>query len=118
MPTGVAAGDNEIKQHRNFSETHFLGVAPCGFCLDRHDRNVVWDSRLGVCYPVRGSARAIGRGNRWVMWWNVTLSFDIGKLFSHRWKHKTFLYERIMQINVNELFSEHKGMVEVPVNEI
>ncbi len=52
------------------------------------------------------------------MWWNVTLSSDIGKLFSHRWKHKTFLYERIMQINVNELFSGHKGMVEVPVNEI
>jgi len=52
------------------------------------------------------------------MWWNVTLSSDIGKPFSHGWKHKTFLYEWIMQINVNALFSEYKGMVEVPVNEI
>lgn len=24
----VAAGDNEIEQHRNFSETHFPGVVP------------------------------------------------------------------------------------------
>lgn len=31
VPTGMTAGDNEIEQHRNFSETHFLGVAPCGF---------------------------------------------------------------------------------------
>jgi hypothetical protein len=29
--TGVASGDNEIKQRRNFSETHFPGVAPCGW---------------------------------------------------------------------------------------
>ena len=29
VPTGVAAGDNEIEQHRNFSETHFSGVATC-----------------------------------------------------------------------------------------
>ena len=29
----VAAGDNEIEQYRNFSETHFPGVAPCRFCL-------------------------------------------------------------------------------------
>ena len=29
----VAAGDNEIEQHRNFSETHFPGVAPCRFRL-------------------------------------------------------------------------------------
>ena len=41
VPTGVATGDNEIKQRRNFSETHFLGVAPCGFCWDRHDGNVM-----------------------------------------------------------------------------
>ena len=34
VPTGMAFGDNEIKQHRNFSETHFSGVASCGFCLD------------------------------------------------------------------------------------
>jgi len=30
MPTGSAAGDNEIKQHRNFSGMHFPGVAACG----------------------------------------------------------------------------------------
>ncbi|MBO5033564.1 MAG: hypothetical protein J6D08_17065 [Lachnospiraceae bacterium] len=30
VPTGMAAGDNEIKQHRNFSEMHFSGVATCG----------------------------------------------------------------------------------------
>lgn len=37
MPTGVASGYNEIKQHRNFSETHFPGVAPCRIRLDGHD---------------------------------------------------------------------------------
>lgn len=30
----LVAGDNEIEQHRNFSETHFPGVAPCRFRLD------------------------------------------------------------------------------------
>ena len=51
----VAAGDNEIEQHRNFSETHFPGVAPCRFRLDGHDGGAVWDeavpryvTRLGV----------------------------------------------------------------------
>lgn len=29
----MAAGDNEIEQRRNFSETHFPEVAPCGFRL-------------------------------------------------------------------------------------
>ncbi len=33
----VAAGDNEIEQHRNFSKTHFPGVAPCRFRLVGHD---------------------------------------------------------------------------------
>jgi len=40
LPTGLAAGDNEIKQHRNFSGMHFSGVAACG-CGQRweiHDR--------------------------------------------------------------------------------
>ena len=58
VPTGAASGDNEIKQRRNFSETHFPGVAPCGFRLDGHDGDAVRDgSRPGVCYPVRGKTR-------------------------------------------------------------
>ena len=43
VPTGMAFGDNEIKQHRDFSETHFSGVASCGFCLDGHGRGAVRD---------------------------------------------------------------------------
>jgi len=46
VPTGVATGGNEIKQHRNFSETHFSGVAPCRFCLDGHDGNTVRDEAV------------------------------------------------------------------------
>ena len=46
VPTGLATGDNEIEQHRNFSETHFLGVAPCRFRLDGHDGNAVWDEAV------------------------------------------------------------------------
>ena len=46
VPTGLAAGDNEIKQHRNFSETHFPGVAPCRFRLVGHDGNAVWDEAV------------------------------------------------------------------------
>ena len=42
----VAAGDNEIEQHRNFSETHFPGVAPCRFRLDGHDGDIVWDEAV------------------------------------------------------------------------
>ena len=55
----MAAGDNEIEQHRNFSEKHFSGVAACGFRLVGHDGGAVWDgSRPSVCYLVRGQARA------------------------------------------------------------
>jgi len=54
VPTGLATGDNEIKQHRNFSEMHFSGVAACGFCLDGHDGGIVWDRRSNVCYPAGG----------------------------------------------------------------
>ena len=46
VPTGLATGDNEIEQHRNFSETHFPGVAPCRFRLDGHDGNAVWDEAV------------------------------------------------------------------------
>ena len=46
VPTGLATGDNEIEQHRNFSETHFLGVAPCRFRLDGHDGNIVRDEAV------------------------------------------------------------------------
>ena len=46
VPTGLATGDNEVKQHRNFSEMHFPGVAPCSFRLDGHDGNAVWDEAV------------------------------------------------------------------------
>lgn len=46
VPTGLATGDNEIKQHRNFSEKHFPGVAPCRFSLVGHDGNAVWDEAV------------------------------------------------------------------------
>ena len=46
VPTGLATGDNEVKQHRNFSETHFPGVAPCRFRLDGHDGDIVWDEAV------------------------------------------------------------------------
>ena len=29
VPTGMAVGINEVEQHQNFSEKHFLRVAPC-----------------------------------------------------------------------------------------
>ena len=59
VPTGMAVRGNEVKQHRNFSEKHFPGVAACGFRLIGHDGGAVWDiSRPSVCYPVRGQARA------------------------------------------------------------
>jgi len=58
VPTGMAVRDNEIKQHRNFSEKHFPGVAACGFRLVGHDGGAVWDvSHPSVCYPVRGQTR-------------------------------------------------------------
>lgn len=44
----VAAGDNEIEQHRYFSETHFPGVAACGFRLVGHDGGAVWDEAVPV----------------------------------------------------------------------
>ena len=46
VPTGLATGDNEIKQHRNFSETHFPGAAPCRFRLDGHGGDAVWDEAV------------------------------------------------------------------------
>lgn len=54
MPTGMAVRGNEIEQHRNFSVTHFPGVAPCGFRLVGHDGDIVRDCRPDVCYPVGG----------------------------------------------------------------
>jgi hypothetical protein len=58
VPIGMAVRGNEIEQHRNFSEKHFSGVAPCGFRLVGHDGDIVWDCRPSVCYPIRGLARA------------------------------------------------------------
>lgn len=46
VPTGLATGDNEVKQHPNFSEMHFPGVASCRFRLDGHDRGAVWDEAV------------------------------------------------------------------------
>lgn len=46
MPTGFTTGDNEVKQHRNFSETHFLECASCRFRLDGYDGNTVWDEAV------------------------------------------------------------------------
>lgn len=46
VPTGLASGDNEIEQHRNFSKTHFPGVATCRFRLDGHDGGAVWDEAV------------------------------------------------------------------------
>ena len=60
VPTGVASGDNEIEQRRNFSEKHFPGVATCGFRLVGRDGDAVRDgSRPSVCYPVRGETRVV-----------------------------------------------------------
>lgn len=53
----VVAGDNEIEQHRNFSETHFPGVAPCRFRLVGHDGGAVWDCRPNVCCPAEGAVK-------------------------------------------------------------
>lgn len=53
----LAAGDNEIEQHRNFSETHFPGVAPCRFRLVGHDGGAVWDCRPNVCCPAGGAVK-------------------------------------------------------------
>ena len=61
VPTELATGDNEIKQHRNFSETHFPGVAPCRFCLVGHDGGAVWDCRPNVCCPAGGCCQVAAR---------------------------------------------------------
>ena len=61
VPTGLATGDNEIEQHRNFSETHFPGVAPCRFRLVRHDGGAVWDCRPNVCCPAGGCCQVAAR---------------------------------------------------------
>ena len=55
----VAAGDNEIKQYRNFSEKHFPGVAPCGFRLDGYDENVVRDQPSQCMLPGSGISESI-----------------------------------------------------------
>ncbi|MEY8392705.1 hypothetical protein AALA98_15350 [Lachnospiraceae bacterium 45-W7] len=57
VPTGMAVGDNEIKQHRNFSEKHFPGVAPCGFRLVGHDGDAVRDEAVPVYVTRFGDQR-------------------------------------------------------------
>lgn len=54
VPAGVAAGMNEVKQRRDFSGTHFPGVAACGFCLVGHGGDAA--GCAGPCMlPVSGS---------------------------------------------------------------
>ena len=54
VPAGVAAGMNEVKQRRDFSYTHFPGVAACGFCLDGRGGDAA--GCAGPCMlPVSGS---------------------------------------------------------------
>ncbi len=50
----VAAGDNEIEQHRNFSETHFSEVALCGSRPDGHDGDAAWDKPSQCMLPGSG----------------------------------------------------------------
>lgn len=57
VPTGAASGDNEIKQRRNFSETHFLEVALCGFRPDGHDGDAAWDKAVPVYVTRFGDKR-------------------------------------------------------------
>ena len=59
VPTGMAIGDNEIKQHRNFSKKHFPGVATYGFRLDGHDENVVRDQPSQCMLPSSGIGESI-----------------------------------------------------------
>ena len=54
VPTGAASGDNEIKQRRNFSETHFSEAALCGFRLDGHDGGAAWDRPSQCMLPGSG----------------------------------------------------------------
>ena len=57
----MAAGDNEIEQHRNFSKTHFLGVDPCSVRLVTHAGGAVWDCRPNVCCPAGGCCQVAAR---------------------------------------------------------
>lgn len=57
VPTGAASGDNEIKQRRNFSETHFSEVALCGFRPDGHDGDAAWDKAVPVYVTRFGDKR-------------------------------------------------------------
>ncbi len=57
VPTGMAVRGNEIEQHRNFSEKHFPGVAPCGFRLAGHDGGAVWDVAVPVYVTRFGDKR-------------------------------------------------------------
>lgn len=67
LPTGMAVRDNEIKQHQNFSEKHFLGVAACGFCLIGHDKNAVWDEAVPVYVTPLGDKFEKIKKNREIM---------------------------------------------------
>ena len=53
----VAAGDNEIEQHRNFSETHFPGVAPWSVRLVGEEGGAVWEGGRWVCCPAGGAVK-------------------------------------------------------------
>ena len=57
VPTGVAAGDNEIEQRRNLSEMHFPGVAACGSRLVGHDGGTAWDVAVPVYVTRLGDRR-------------------------------------------------------------
>lgn len=54
VPTGVAARMNEVEQRRDFSDTHFPGMAACGSCPDGHGGDAA--GHAGPCMlPVWGS---------------------------------------------------------------
>ena len=57
VPTDMAVRGNEVKQHRNFSEKHFPGVAACGFRLVGHDGGAVWDEAVPVYVTRFGDQR-------------------------------------------------------------
>ena len=84
VPTGMASGDNEIKQHRDFSDTHFPGVASCGSRPDGQDGGAVWDRRPGVCYPAGGAGLRGQLINLFMIFTDsvaaAALSFEIRKL--------------------------------------
>jgi len=70
--TGMAVRDNEIKQHQNFSEKHFLGVATCGFCLLGMMKTQCGMKAVPVYVTRLGDKKEI-------MWLNVILSSDTVK---------------------------------------